>query len=110
MDIDKDTEQQIQELQILEQSLQSILMQKQSFQLELSEIENSLEELAKTKDDVFKITGQIMIKASKENLLKELKEKKDLISVRLKSFDSQEEKLSGNAEIIREKVLSKIKK
>ena len=110
MDIDKDTEQQIQELQILEQSLQSILMQKQSFQLELSEIENSLEELAKTKDDVFKIVGQIMIKASKENLLKELKETKDLISIRLKSFDSQEEKLSGNAEIIREKVLSKIKK
>jgi prefoldin beta subunit len=110
MEIDKETEREIQELQILEQSLQSVLMQKQAFQLELSEIENSLEELAKTKEDVYKIVGSIMIKANKEELSKELKEKKEVINLRLKSFNSQEEKISQNADSLRKKVLSKIQK
>jgi prefoldin beta subunit len=110
MEIDKETEKQIQELQILENSLQSLLMQKQAFQLELSETENALEELEKTKDDVYKIVGQIMIKASKDNLSKELGEKKDMLSMRLKSFDAQEEKISESSEILRKKVLSKIQK
>lgn len=110
MEIDQETEREISELQILEQSLQSILMQKQAFQLELSEIENSIEELAKTKDDVYKIVGSIMIKADKEKLNTELIEKKEVVSLRLKSFNSQEEKISQSAEALRKKVLSKIQK
>ena len=87
MDINKETESQIKELQLLEQNLQSILMQKQAFQMELSETENALEELARANDETFKIVGNIMIKYSKENLSKDLKQKKDLLSLRLKSFD-----------------------
>ena len=64
-DVDKETEKNIQELQILEQNLQSIMMQKQAFQLELSEVENALEELKKSGDEVYKIVGQVMIKAKK---------------------------------------------
>jgi prefoldin beta subunit len=110
MDIDKDTEKQIQELQILEQNMQGIMMQKQSLQLELTEVENSLEELKKTKDDVYKIAGQIMIKASKKDLEKELKEKQDLVSMRLKTLDTQEKTLSKSGEELRKKVLGKIQK
>ena len=110
MEIDQETEREIQELQILEQSLQSVLMQKQAFALELSEIENSVEELAKTKDDVYKIVGSIMIKANKDSLNKELKEKKELLTLRLKSFNAQEEKISKSADSLRQKVLSKIQK
>ena len=110
MEIDQETEREIQELQILEQSLQSVLMQKQAFALELSEIENSVEELAKTKDDVYKIVGSIMIKANKDSLNKELKEKKELLTLRLKSFNTQEEKISKSADSLRQKVLSKIQK
>ena len=73
--MDKETENQIRELQILEQNLQSMLMQKQAFQLELSETENAIEELNKSNDETFKIVGNIMIKYSKENLLKDLKER-----------------------------------
>lgn len=109
-EMDKETENQIRELQIMEQNLQSILMQKQAFQLELSEVENALEELGKTSDEVYKIVGNIMIKSSKESLLKDLKQKKDLISLRLKSIDAQEKNIEENAESLRKKVLSKIKK
>lgn len=110
MDINKETESQIKELQILEQSMQSILMQKQAFQLELSEVENAITELGKTSEEVYKIVGNIMLKYSKDNLNKELKQKKDLISLRLKSLDSQEKDLEATSENLRKKVLSKIKK
>ena len=46
-ELDKQTEAQIQELQVLEQNLQNILMQKQAFQLELAEVENALKEIKK---------------------------------------------------------------
>ena len=110
MEINKETENQIKELQVLEQNLQSVMMQKQTFQLELSEIDNASLELSKVSDDVYKIAGNIMVKSSKESLLKDLKQKKELISLRLKSLDSQEEKLAETTEEIRKKVLSTIKK
>jgi prefoldin beta subunit len=108
--MDKETENQIKELQILEQNLQSLLMQKQAFQMELSETENALEELNKSNDETFKIVGNIMIKYSKENLLKDLKQKNDLISLRLKSIETQERSLTETSENLRKKVLSKIRK
>ena len=110
MEINKETESQIKELQLLEQNLQSVLMQKQAFQMELSEVENAIEELGKVNDEVYKIVGNVMVKYSKENLLKDLKQKKDLLSLRLKSLDSQEKNLSETTESLRKKVLSRIKK
>ena len=90
MDVDKETEQQIQELQVLEQNLQGILMQKQSLQLELTELENAISELGKSDSEVYKITGQIMVKSKKENLEADLKEKKELADVRSKSLEKQD--------------------
>jgi len=108
MDMDKETEQQIQELQVLEQNLQGILMQKQALQLELSEVENALSELGKTDSDVYKIVGQIMVKSKKDSLEADLKEKRELADVRAKSLDKQEEVLTKSSEGLREKVLGKI--
>jgi len=110
MDIDKETEKQIQELQMLENSLQNTMMQKQAFMLELSEVENASAEISKSEDEVFKIVGQVMIKSKKSDLLKELAEKKELLSARLKSIDSQEQKISEKADDLRQKVLAKIQK
>ena len=107
--MDSTTETQIKELQVLEQNLQSILMQRQAFEMELGETENALVELEKSGGEVYKIVGNIMIKYSKENLVKDLKQKKDLLALRLKSIDSQQKNLEGNAEKLRKEVLSKIK-
>lgn len=107
--MDKETESKIKELQTLEHSLQSILMQKQAFQMELGETENAIEELGKTKEDVYKIVGNIMIKQAKEETLKDLKNKKDLILLRLKSMAGQEKSLADDSEKLRKDVLSKIK-
>jgi chaperonin cofactor prefoldin len=47
----------IQEMQILEQKLQSTIFQKQAFQMELAETDSAISELEKSKDEVFKLLG-----------------------------------------------------
>lgn len=90
MKIDKDTQGKLQELQMAEQNLQNILLQKQAFQLELNETESAIEETKKADDDIFKILGNIMIKADKKEVLKELEEKKNIFSLRIKTLENQE--------------------
>jgi len=109
MDIDKETQEQIRELQSLEQNLQSLLMQKQAFQMELSETENALSEISKTSSEVYKMIGQIMIKSDREKIDKELKQKKDIINLRLKSIDKQEQELEKRGEELKEVVMKKLK-
>lgn len=110
MKFNKDTQEKIQELQVLEQNSQALLMQKQAFQLELQETENALKEVEKTKDDVYKITGQIMLKASKEEVEKELKEKSHLLNLRLKSIEKQESSFHERLEKIRHEITNDMEK
>lgn len=109
MELDKETQQKIQELQVLEQSFQQVLMQKQAFQMELSETENALSEIVKAEDDVFKIVGNIMIKTNKKKTEEELKKKQELLSLRLKSINTQEADLTKQVEEIRKEVMKKMK-
>lgn len=109
MKLDKDSQEKIQELQILEQNLQSILLQKQAFQLELGETDSALSELAKTNDEVYRIVGNIMIKASKQETEKELKEKHDILAIRLKSIEKQESSFREKSEKMREDLVKGMK-
>ena len=106
--IDKETERSIQELQSLEQAIQNLLLQKQAFQIELSETSNALEELKKTKDDAFKIVGQIMVKTDKAELEKELDDKKKLLNLRLNSIQKQEDLISEKIEKLKEEITKKL--
>ena len=109
MDLDKETQQKIQELQVLEQGFQQVLMQKQAFQMELSETENALTEIVKAEDDVFKIIGNIMIKTDKKKTEEELKKKQELLTLRLKSIESEEQNFTKKTEELRAEVMKKIK-
>ncbi len=95
-------EKDMQEIQFLEQGLQNILFQKQAFQMELSEAKESLKELEKSGDDVFKVIGQIMIKADKANIKKEIESKVKIFELRLQNLEKQENSLSERIEKIRE--------
>lgn len=108
MKINKEIQEKIQELQLLEQNLQGLLMQKQAFQIELNEVENALTEVKNTKDDIYKITGQVMLKAGKDEIEKELKEKKDLLDLRMKSIEKQENTFREQLEKIRNYVTKEI--
>jgi len=109
MDIDKETQQKIKQLQIFEQNFQTILMQKQAFQMELTETENALSEIAKSKGDIYKMIGQIMIKTDKNKVESELKRKQELLSLRLKTLEKQESELTEQLEGLRTEIMKKMK-
>ena len=109
MDIKKQTQQKIQEIQVLEQNLNQILMQKQAFQMELNESQNALSEIKVSKDDIFKLIGQIMIKADKKKTEQELTKKNELLTLRLKSIEKQEDEFSHQVDKLREEIMKEIK-
>lgn len=100
----------IQQMQFLEQNLQSLMMQKQAFQMELNETISALKEIENAEDEVYRIIGQLMIKTSKEKIKEDLMSKRKLIEIRLNSLEKQEGSLSEQAEKLREEVLGSIKK
>jgi len=99
----------IQEMQMLEHSFQNLLMQKQAFQMELSETQSALREIEKSGDEVFKIIGQLMIKTDKENIEKELSNKKEILGLRMKTLEKQEKSLTEKLEKLREEIMKNIK-
>lgn len=107
--LNEETQRQIQEMQILEHNFQQLLMQKQMFQNESNEAVFAIEELEKSEGEVFKIVaGQIVIKSTKEKLEKELKHRKELLEMRLKTMEKQEKEFSEKLEAMRQDILDKI--
>lgn len=110
MNIPKETEEKIMQLQLLEQNMQNILMQKQQFQSQLLEIQNAIEELAKTKETPYKLVGPLLIASDKKTLEKDLKNKEETLNIRIKNLEKQETSLKEKASSLQEEVLKKIKK
>lgn len=105
----KETEQKIQQLQLLEQSMQNFLVQKQQFQAQLMEIESALGELDKT-DKAYKIVGNIMVASDKEELKKDLNSKKETVELRIKSLDKQESQMKEKATSMQQEVMKELEK
>jgi len=108
MNVSKETEQKIQQLQLIEQSMQQFLMQKQSFQTQLMETESALKEL-RNSEKAYKIVGNIMVSSKKADLEKDLKSKKETLELRIRMLEKQEEKIREKADKIQKEVLEKIK-
>ena len=107
--LDEETKAKLQEMQVIEQNLQQVLMQKQSFSMELDSSNFALNELEKTDEDVFKVVGgQIIIKTTKEKLQKELKDKANLLELRLKNLNGQEKGFYDKLESLRDEITKKI--
>ena len=101
--------QQIQELQMLEQSIQNLFLQKQVFQLELNETQKALEEIKDSRGDIFKIIGQLMIKTDGEKVEKELEGREKMLDLKLKSWEKQEKTIVERADDVRKEVIKNIK-
>ena len=106
-EISKETEQQISQLQLYEQSLQNILMQKQQFQTQSLEIKSALTELESTKE-AYKIVGNITVASKKEDLKKELESKKETINLRITTMEKQENQIREKAKKLQEEVSKNI--
>ena len=85
-------QEQIMKLQQSQQTLQSIMTQRQHLEMEKAETEKALEELKKIADDdsVFKQAGTVLIKSDKKTLVDELEEKVELSKTRSTVLEKQE--------------------
>jgi prefoldin beta subunit len=90
----------------LQQSLQAIQMQKQQVEVEIVEIDKALEELKKItgEDSVYKSAGPVLIKANRDDVMKELEEKKELSNTRVMVLTKQETRVKENLKEIQTKI------
>jgi prefoldin beta subunit len=82
-------------LQQLQQTLQSILAQKQQVEMEKTEVDQTIAELQKTADDVivYKAIGSLLVKAEKAKIDEDLVERKSLLDTRSTVMARQEERI-----------------
>ena len=82
-------------LQQLQQTLQSILAQKQQVDMEKTEVDQTIAELQKTADDavIYKAIGSLLVKAEKTKVNTELVERKELLDTRSTVLARQEERI-----------------
>ena len=100
----------LQSASILQQQLQNIMAQKEAIGIQLLELKKALEELENTKEkEVYKIAGPILIKSQKAGVLKELRERDETFSLRLKSLEKEEKRIKLKIEDLREKLVSNMK-
>ena len=100
----------MEEMQIIEQKLQNLFLQKQSFQLEFSETQSALKEIENSGDEIFKIVGQLMIKSEKSKVKEELSNKEKILDLRIKSLEKQEGSFMEELGKLREEVMKTMKK
>ncbi|MBW2989162.1 prefoldin subunit beta [Candidatus Woesearchaeota archaeon] len=106
-ELSKETEQKISQLQLYEQSMQNILLQKQQFQSQSIEIDSALKELETTKE-AYKIVGNIMVASKKPDLKSDLTSKKEIVLLRIKTLEKQEGQIREKAKKIQEEVSKKL--
>ncbi len=98
-------------LQQLQQTLQAVVAQKQQLEIEMTETDRALSELEKVtgENPVYKSVGSILVKADKEGLLAELKEKKELLNTRVTVLGRQEERTRERIKDIQQKLQEKLR-
>ncbi|MCX6644031.1 MAG: prefoldin subunit beta [Candidatus Bathyarchaeota archaeon] len=82
-------------LQQLQQTLQSILAQKQQVEMEKIEVEQTVAELQKTAEDavIYKAIGSLLVKAEKPKVTEELVDRKELLDTRSTVLARQEQRI-----------------
>ena len=98
-------------LQQLQQTLQSVLAQKQQVEMEKTEMEQTIAELQKTADDavVYKAAGSLLIKAEKAKVTEELVERKEMLGTRSNVLARQEERLRSQVKEAQTKLQEDLK-
>lgn len=106
--VSQEAREQVVKLQQLQQQLQALMMQKQNFQIQESEIDNAMTEASKSMPDtdLYEIVGNIMVKKSKEELKKSLNDKKEITTLRIKSLDKQINSLDGRAKELQKEIMT----
>jgi prefoldin beta subunit len=98
-------------LQQLQQTLQAVVAQKQQLEMDMTETDRALTELEKVTGEtpVYKSVGSILVKADKQVLLSELKDRKELLNTRVTVLGRQEERTRERIKDIQQKLQEKLR-
>ena len=105
----EEMQEKIRQLQMIEQQLQQLMLQKQTHQLQVMETDSALKELSGA-GEAYKIIGSIMVLTNRESLEKDLKEKKETAELRISSLEKQEAKTRERASALQKEVIAAMNK
>jgi len=97
------------EYENMEKQLEVLLIQKHQLQVQLNEIKHALDELAKAKGEVYRSVGSIVLATTKEDAESDLKERKELIELKLNTMEKQEDKLRSTVMESQKKLQERLK-
>jgi prefoldin beta subunit len=97
------------EYENLEKQLEILLIQKNQLTLQISESKNALEELGHAKGEVYRSIGSLILKTTKEDAEKHLKERLELMEIKQKAVSKEEEKLRKVLIDLQDKLKEKMK-
>ncbi len=101
------SEEQLNQLRIIEQQLSTIAQQRQAYEQQLVEIENSLTEL-QGKKEAYQIVGSVMIKKDAKKISQELTEKQTTFKTRAETLTKQENTLRKQAQDMQESIMKNL--
>lgn len=101
---------QLAQIQQLQQQMQAVMTQKSQIEGLIRETDAALRELDKASDDavIYKSVGELLFKADKPKLSEELKERKDMMDLRLKTMVKQEERIQSRFNQLQEQLKSSL--
>tara|TARA_Y100000310_G_scaffold343131_1_gene449372 strand:+ start:8346 stop:8663 length:318 start_codon:yes stop_codon:yes gene_type:complete len=102
------SEENMMQMQLIQQNLQHLVVQKQQLQRSLAETESALKEIEST-SRAYKVLGGIMVAVDKEEMKRELSEKQETFSLRIKTLNSQEEMLKKKTEDLQQHLTKEMK-
>jgi prefoldin beta subunit len=110
-DLPPQVQNQLKQMQQYQQQYEIVMQQRLQLDIRMKETENALEELQNLKDDtpIYKSIGNLIIRGEKEKSLKELKEEKESMEVRKKTFEGQETQLKQKIEELQTKLQENLK-
>ncbi len=93
-------------LQQLQQTLQGVMAQKQQLTLQLTEVEQAVNELEKLSETavIYKSIGALLVKSEKDNVTTELTERKELLKLRVDVLAKKEGRLQSQVKDLQEKL------
>ena len=93
-------------LQQLQQTLQGVLTQKQQLELELTEVEQAVDEVKKLTDNatIYKSIGSLLVKSERGKVTTDLNERKELLDMRINVLGKHEERLRSQVKELQTKL------
>ena len=86
---------------MFQQQLQALLMQREQLNLQLLELRTAITELEKTAEkQVYKLAGPVLVKKPVEEVLADLKEKQELVTLRLQAIEKSETRTKERMQVL----------